>query len=108
MKYAPLVFALAGLLTGLIAAFHWWGASKVKVRDPNLPGGSREDQRKEKENRKKFEQATGIRGDVAAWFITIEVAYKMSSDWNRKAALWTALSVLMNALSAILGAWPSN
>ena len=108
MKYAPLIFAMAALLTGLIAAFHWWGASKVQVRDPNVPFGTPEEQKREKENRKKFEQATGIRGEIAAWFIVIEVAYKMSSDWNRKAALWTALSVLLSAISAVLGACPSN
>jgi hypothetical protein len=106
LRYASLAFALAGFVAGLIAAFHWWGSTKVKVRDPFLPTGSPEDQEKEKENRKKFERQTGIRGDIAAWFIRIEVANVMASDWNRKAAAWTALSVLLNAISSILGAWP--
>lgn len=103
MRYASLAFALAGFLAGMMAAFHWWGSTKVKVRDPFTSIDEYE-----KEHRKKFEEATGIRGDIAGWFIRIEIAYVMAADWGRKAAGWTAVSVLLNAISAILAAWPSN
>jgi hypothetical protein len=80
--YCAIAAALFALIAGLIAAWHWWKASENFFELQHaMPS--------------EFEVMRGI------------VDYFASRN-NRKAALWTAVSVVASAISSLVGAWPSN
>jgi hypothetical protein len=85
MNWSALVLALLGTITGVIAAWYWYRASRVKL----APAWE-----------------TDIHGDVSgnmmSWVTGTMQAFKRSSDLNARAARWTAASVLLNALSAVI------
>lgn len=87
MDIATLVFVLFGLITGLYAAFWWLRASCVQV-DPEWT-------------------ITGEPVDRVAsnqdWIVAAMESMSKSADLNRRAALWTAASVMLNAIAATIG-----
>lgn len=86
------LFALSAAVTGFIAAFYWYRASKVQVKlvweyDPTLkPKNMTQD----------------------SWQIAhaLEAAFFHSSRKNKIAAIWTAASVGLGALSMLVSRWP--
>lgn len=88
----PLVVAIAGFVAGLIAAFYWYRASQVNF----VP----------------FEKVGGVirrlnpLDDPQHWIIAIDKTLQKSGKRNRIAAIWTAVSLLLSALAAVLSALP--
>lgn len=94
---ASIVLAVAALIVGLRAADYWLKASKIPI-DPGwtsgMPGDTRPIQPADLE---------GI-GTLSDWnFATME-AVRVSSDLNRKAAIWTAVAVVLAGVSSVVGA----
>jgi hypothetical protein len=88
MKYLALAFALAALLTGLKAAIDWYKSSRL-VPEPGWP----------------IEPGDSILAHIG-WISGILETGRKSSALNRTAAIWTAVSVLLSALSSVVGAFP--
>lgn len=86
MKGIGLVLALCALVTGLTAAWYWYKASVV----PNVPKVDR-----------RF--GGGMSEAGTPWLAGTVDAIKEASDFNAKAALWTAASVVLSALSSFVG-----
>lgn len=86
-----LIFALISFAAGIIAAWYWVASTRVNI-DPaiytRLNGG------------KSFR--------MMEWIDSVMATSKSISQLNRRAAIWTAISVLAAGLSAVLAAWPSN
>jgi len=94
MKEASIAFAAIALVTGLVAAWHWYQSSKVEI-DPgwNPPGtGGR---------------IEPVMPDLRQLDIEVATnnAFRRSGQLNKVAALWTAASVLASALASIFGAF---
>lgn len=95
MRIAAFAFALMAFFTGMIAAWRWLQSSQVPV-DPGwrLPG-----------------EGGGIEpldesGKAMGWSLAATQAFSTASELNRKAALWTATSVLLGGISSAVGNWP--
>jgi len=90
-----LSIALAGLagISGLIAAWRWYRSSQIPI-DPGwqLPGTGG------------LIEPTDEASQAIGWAMATINAFNEASGLNRKAALWTAASVLLSAASAIAGA----
>ena len=83
-KVARMALSLSALVTGFVAAFRWWQASRVEVhaiREHGLPASE-----------------PGFSGADAA----IVRAFARSADLNKRAARWTALAVTLDGLSSIV------
>jgi hypothetical protein len=80
--------AVCSLVFGLIAAYYWYQSSIVKA-DPGWTSQNPEPVVPE------------IRQMV--WNSAILKAIQISSDLNKTAAIWTALSVGLGGLSSIIG-----
>lgn len=83
MKVASTVFLVAGLLTGLWAAWRWYVASSVrlpKTLTVDLPSGPH------------------LTLDS---LVQTHASIVETSNLNRSAALWTAVSVFMNTLASV-------
>jgi hypothetical protein len=84
--------ALSSAAAGLIAAFHWYKASKIRVQPvwddhPELAPNS-------------------MKMYLFGWVNALGAAFFWSSNKNAVAALWTALSVFLSAISVIMSKWP--
>jgi hypothetical protein len=92
-----LCFAVAALISGLVASWYWWKASKIDI-DPGwssgLPGDDRPSQPADMEGT----------GSLNGWVTATMQAVNLSSDLNRKAAILTAVSVVLAGLSSVAGA----
>jgi hypothetical protein len=88
--HLQLAFALIAIATGLIAAWYWFGSTRVNI-DPATS-----------------EHDGGRTFHFMKWVESVMGASKSASELNRKAALWTAISVLAGGLSAVFGAWLPN
>jgi hypothetical protein len=85
------VVALLGAAAGFIAAIFWYLASKTPVKaawdyDPKL------------KPKNMVEDAWGLAN-------ALERAFMGSSDKNVTAAIWTAMSMGLSALSVIISKW---
>ena len=83
MKCTPLVFAVLALLAGLVSAWHWFKSASADHPDPTIVGN--------------FVDIDGKPSKMKAWM-------KDTAERNRKAAGWAAASVVMGAISNIIGA----
>lgn len=90
MKIASFALAVSALLTGLLAAWKWYKASKVEI----IP----------------LWQQLGVieppGGDPSGWIFGVMQAGRESAALNQTAALWTAASVTLSGLAAFLASWP--
>lgn len=89
LKTLALVLALGGALTGIVAAWRWYVASRVDF----VP----------------YEERDGDivpvpEDDVTVWMGAIRRTLKKSGRLNTEASLWTAASVALSGISALLGA----
>jgi hypothetical protein len=83
-----MALAIAALITGLLAAWKWYTASWVQPK-PNW----------------RTEPVEPVLSNMGWTGATLE-AFEKAGQLNAKAALWTAVSVVLSALSALAGAWP--
>ncbi len=88
MKAVSIVLALLALATGLQAAWLWFKSSKVEINPA---------------------WELDIRGDInkniMGWVTGLMQTFTRSSKLNAKAAIWTAASVFLSAVSAVAGAF---
>ena len=89
IKLASIGLALSGLIAGIYAALLWHRASKVEIIplwvelgyiEPVMPGQANEQ-----------------------WTVAIIKAANESSALNRKAAIWTAVAILLSTLGGLVG-----
>jgi hypothetical protein len=90
MKLATISVALAALVTGIIAAVYWYRSSRVQIV-PDWPEGAFG-----------LVEPGETRASDAGWTSGTLAAFSKSADLNAKAALWTAASVVLAALSSIM------
>lgn len=90
MWYVGNVLALSALVTGLLAAFYWYKSSNIEV-DPGWTPTNPEPVIQEHRD--------------AAWRTATLRAMTESAKLNKKASLWTALSVALSGASAVIGPW---
>ena len=85
MEFASLALAVEALSTGLIAAAFWFKASAVKI-EPELgtPTG-------------------GMAVATTPWVAGTLDALATASRLNTAASIWTAVSVVLSALSSVAG-----
>jgi hypothetical protein len=96
VSIASIVLAVTALIVGLRAADYWLKASKIPI-DPGwnsgMPGDTRPSQPADPE---------GI-GVLSDWNAATMEAVRLSSDLNRKAAVWTAVAVVLAGVSSVVG-----
>ena len=85
LKILSVVLSVIGLLFGLVSAYCWHAASRVTVS----PAWELE-----------------IRGDInkniMGWVTGNMIAFKRSGDLNKRAALWTAATILVSTVASVL------
>jgi hypothetical protein len=100
MKTFSMVVAIAAFLTGVAAAWYWYHSAKVDPKTGWKPpvGDATQD-------------PNALLANLNAlfvWTFAIKDALRESSRLNRSAAIWTAISVLLSAVAAVMGNLPSN
>lgn len=102
MKYASIVLALFALVMGLIAARYWYKSSKVAIGPTGLnwglPGTGALIEPFLPEQKALEMSVVSMMDDQA-----IIGAIKAAGGLNQIAALWTAASVVLAALSSVVG-----
>src|SRR3954452_12351193 len=88
MNLPSIFLAVLAFLTGLVAAMFWYRSANIQI---DLEAAYR----------------TGDEG-LARMFETASIiqAFGEAADLNRKAARWTAVSVLLSAAASLLGSLP--
>jgi hypothetical protein len=92
MKVGGIVTAVAALIAGLIAAWYWYRSSKVQI-EPMWPQGPMG-----------LVEPGEVEASQGGWIGGTLLAFSASADLNSKAALWTAGSVVLAAISSVLSA----
>jgi hypothetical protein len=87
MKITSVFLAAIGLVAGLIAAYNWYKSANIE--DSEMLRESRRSNRSQPFTIDDMEFALRYGLRQASWF-------------NRTAALWTAISVVFNALAALV------
>jgi hypothetical protein len=87
MKSICLAFSILSALSGFISAYYWYLASKVTV----TPAWELE-----------------IRGDreknIMGWVAGNMIAFTKSGSLNRRASIWTAVTIALASISSVLSA----
>jgi hypothetical protein len=86
LKAVSIILALSALASGLMAAWKWYAASEIQPK-PNW----------------REEPVYPVLSNMGWTSATLE-AFEKAGQLNARAALWTAASVVLSALSAIAGA----
>ena len=92
MKCAAIILAVVALATGLRAARLWWRASKAEPAS----------------DWKWFSEPVESDQTNAAWLHEIIKALAESADLNKRAAVWTAVSVIFGSASAVMSSLAPN
>jgi hypothetical protein len=96
MKTASIVFAIAALIAGLIAATCWWFASRLIVPIPM--------QTRETDDGSRHYGPVDPHLSPERWIQTIQHYVLESGKLNARAAVWTAWAVLLGAIASLAGA----
>ena len=83
-----IILAILGFTTGLISSWYWLKSSLISIK-PKIDG--------------RFGGAIATPG--TPWISGTIEAFAKAGRLNRAAALWTAASVLLNAIAALFGAF---
>ena len=97
MKIVSLILALGALVSGLTASWRWYQASQVQIN----PGWVGIDDYGPLEPVLPEQQQMG-------WTVATLSAFSEAAGLNKAASLWTACSVGLTAVSAIIGALAPN
>jgi len=91
MKVAEIAIAILAFVTGLVAAWYWYRASKITA-DPGWgPNGLAE---------------PGVHSAAQdAWIAAMLQSASESARLNKIAALWTAVTVALTSISAIVASF---
>jgi len=97
MRAISVGLAIAALITGLIAAWHWYRSSRIMVdpgwTEPGEPGPT---------------EPVSERRQHREWTSATIAAFHDAAALNKTASFWTAGSVALGAASTIVGALASN
>ena len=100
VKTLSMVVALAAFVTGVVAAWYWYRSARIDPKTGwNPPVGDA------------TTDPDALLANLNAlfvWTFAIKDALKESSELNRSAAIWTAVSVLFSAVAAEMGNLPSG
>jgi hypothetical protein len=89
VRIISIIFAVSAASTGFKAAWLWLKSGRVPI-DPGWPAN--------------MPAPTEFEAEQGGWLNGALRAIEEAAEWNRKAARWTACSVALAALAAILGA----
>ena len=90
MKWASIALGVLAAITGLVAAVYWYRSSKVGLTP--IWGG--------------LEPVEPLFSQMG-WLAGLMQTFAKSADLNKRAALWTAVSVVLAACSNFLGIFSS-
>lgn len=88
MKFVLLALAVFAFLAGLRSAWLWYRASRVQIIPMWEQNGRIE--------------PVDVRASQQEWIIALLQTAQKSGDLNRRAALWTAATALLSAISALV------
>jgi hypothetical protein len=88
MKYLPPLFALVAFVTGVLAAWYWYMSTEENIVPVWEKGDKGQDVMR-----------------FVKWVTSVNDTSIAVAKLNRKAALWTAASVLATGLTALFAAW---
>lgn len=105
MKCISITFAIAAVVTGLVAAVYWYKSGTVPINqnqgpDWGLPGTGVRTEPVDPDLKALDLSVASIDGILAT-----NKAMREAARLNKIAARWTAVSVSCSGLSAIFGAW---
>jgi hypothetical protein len=98
MKYLPVTLALLTFICGLIAARYWYCAIRIKII-PNWENFMEGVVGKEQQI---YTEDLSNDLNMTAWKNGNMVAFTKSAKMNACAAVWTAITVALTAISSIL------
>jgi hypothetical protein len=87
-KIASIVLSLLGLMSGLIAAYYWFAASRVVI----TPTGRME--------------SGDAQLNTMGWVVANMDAFSRSGALNQRAAEWTAATVLVSTFASVCSTLP--
>lgn len=90
LRILSISFALVALATGSRSAWLWHRGSRVQVEPLWVREG--------------LIEPLDSTWAQAQWIVALLEAAKKSGDLNRKAAIWTAITVVLATLSTLIGA----
>src|SRR5207244_3423675 len=96
-RIASISLAIAALIVGLRAAYCWLRASNIMI-DPGWSDGT-------PENAFKPIEPADLEGggSTTGWVTATMEAVALSSQLNKRAALWTAAAVLLSGVAGVVG-----
>lgn len=90
MSSIIIILSVGALLTGCLAAFYWWKASKVMVMPMYEQNGEL--------------APLPITTNQGEWLYAVFLGIEKSGALNKTAATWTAISVALGGVSSIISA----
>jgi hypothetical protein len=93
MKLAGIGLAVLALASGIMAAGYWYRSSKLQIT-PAWGSGSQGE----------LFQPLDSEDAQQGWIVGMLETSSVSADMNAKAAIWTAVSVVIGAISSIVSA----
>lgn len=84
LKTLSVILSVFGLLFGLISVYYWHAASKVIIS----PAWE-------------IKIHNDINNNIMGWVTGNMIAFKKSSDLNKRAAFWTALTTLTSTVASV-------
>jgi hypothetical protein len=94
LKIFSFIFSVTGFVFGLCAAYFWWKASEYSVSPAwklelpsDVPSKSANDV---------------VHNNIMGWVTGVMSAFKKSGELNRRAAVWTAVTIGVTALASLL------
>jgi hypothetical protein len=86
-----LVLAIAALISGVTAAYYWFRSAQLKWR---------------KLGRLAEPINEAVLDSICQWIFEIADNIKEGAALNKRAAIWTAISVFLSAIASVIGNWP--
>jgi hypothetical protein len=85
MKSVPFILAIVSTITGFIAAYKWWQASRVDFRPFDENGNELPSH------------------ETHVWMNAIKLTLAKSGKLNKQAAIWTAIAAAFAGFSSLAG-----
>jgi len=88
LKLTIATLAVCSLVSGITGAWYWWRSSKVLVMPFYIQNGE-------------FEPFDPNQSAMQ-WIVAHMMTFEKAGDLNKVAAIWTAISVSLSSLSALM------